>query len=317
MKFKTYALIFAAVLSFGVKAQDARPISLVVPFSAGSAQDIFARLLSEPLGHELQTRVLVINKPGAGGTIASAFVANAKPDGQTLMLASASHHLAGALYANLSYHPLEDFRGAAFLGVSEFVLLASANMQTPDISSFVSRVKANSKSFNYASAGNGSTTHVGMARFLQAANLEMEHIPLKGTGEIINEVLAGRIQAAMVSSLSISAYRDDTRIKLLATSGSHRSEFFPKLPTLSESGFPKSEWVVWTGLLAPKATPIEKLEEINRAMSKVIDDPAMKLRFNQMGIAPQSMSRTKFDNLLKEDWAQANPLMTQLKKLQD
>ena len=317
MKFKIYAFIFAAVLSFGVQAQDVRSISLVVPFSAGSAQDIVARLISEPLGHELQTRVMVINKPGAGGTIASAFVANTKPDGQTFLLASSNHHLAGALYTNLPYHPLEDFRGATFLGFSEFVLIASANMQTPDISSYVSRVKANPKSFNYASAGNGSSTHVGMARFLQAANLEMAHIPLKGTGEIINEVLSGRVQAAMVPSLSISAYRDDARIKLLAMSGSHRSDFFPSLPTLSESGYPKYEWVVWSGLLAPKATPIEKMEDINRAMSKVINDPAMKRRFNQLGISPQSMSRSKFESVLKEDWAQAIPLMAQLKKLQD
>jgi tripartite-type tricarboxylate transporter receptor subunit TctC len=317
MKFKICAFIFATVLSFVVSAQDARTISLVVPFSAGSAQDIVARLVSEPLGQELQTRVVVINKPGAGGTIASAFVANAKPDGQTYLLASSSHHLAGALHSNLSYHPLDNFRGAAFLGFSEFVLVASASMQTSDISTFISRVKANPKSFNYASAGNGSTTHVGMAGFLHAANLEMTHIPLKGTGEIINEVLSGRVQAAMVSALSISAYRDDARIKLLATSGIHRSEFFQNLPTLSESVHAKYKWVVWAGLLAPAATPVEKMEDINRAMMRVINDPAMKIRFMQLGISPKSMPRSQFDSVLKEDWAQSGAVMARLKNYLD
>jgi tripartite-type tricarboxylate transporter receptor subunit TctC len=203
------------------------------------------------------------------------------------------------------------------LGFSEFVLITSANLQTPDVRSFVNHVKANPKVFNYASAGSGSSTHVGMARFLQAADLEMVHIPLKGTGEIINEVLSGRVQAAMVSALSISAYRDDTRVKLLAISGSYRSDFFPSLPTLAESGYSEFEWRVWSGLLAPKATPIEKIEDINRAMSKVINDPAMKRRFNQLGISPQSMSRSKFETVLKEDWVQAIPLMTQIKKVQD
>lgn len=313
-------VIFAAITAclFGlVRAENLRTISLVVPFSAGSAQDVFARLFSDPLGQELGARVVVVNKPGAGGTIASAFVSSAKPDGLTYLMASASHHLAANLYPNLTYHPLDNFRGAAFMGFSEFVLITSENMQAPDLHSFVAKVKANPNAFNYASAGIGSTTHVGMASFLGSANLQMAHIPLKGTGEIITEVLSGRIQAAMVSSFSIYGYRDDSRLKLLATTDIRRSEFLPHLSTIAESGYPKFKWVVWAGLLAPVTTPTGKLEEMNRAVAKVISDPAMKLRFFQLGISPKSLPRAQFDSLLKEDWLQSSQLISQYSIVND
>lgn len=311
-----FAALFVGLFGFS-NAQELRTISIVVPFSAGSAQDTFTRLISEPLGQELQARVIVVNKPGAGGTIASAFVAGAKPDGLTYLMASASHHLAGALYPSLTYHPLDSFRGAAFLGFSEFVLITSDGMRTPDLASFVARVQSNPDAFNYASAGNGSTTHVGMATFLKRANLQMVHIPLKGTSEIINEVLSGRVQAAMVSSLSIYGYREDSRIKLLATSDVSHSEFFPHLPTLSESGYPKFKWVAWAGLLAPAATPTHKIDDMNRAVAKVINDSAMKTRFTQLGISPKSLSRVQFDTVLKDDWLFASPLISQFKMVQD
>ena len=311
---KRIILFVITTFLFGLaKAQDLRTIFIVVPFSAGSAQDMFARLIGDPLEQELQARIMVVNKPGAGGTIASAFVASAKPDGLTYLMASGSHHLAGALYQNITYHPHESFRGAGLAGFSDFVLITSDSFRTSDLASFVARVKANPNAFNYASAGIGSATHVGMASFLNIANLQMAHIPLKGTGEIINEVLSGRIQAAMVSSFSLYTYRDDPRLKPLATTDSRRSEFLPHLLTLAESGYPKFRWVTWAGMLAPSLTPIEKSDEMSRAVAKVINDPAMKPRFMQLGIAPISIPQTQFDILLKEDWLQASRLISQLK----
>lgn len=258
-----------------------------------------------------------MNKHGAGGTIAAAFVAHAKPDGQTYLMAGTSQHLAGVLYPNLTYHPLDSFRGAAFWGFSEYVLITSENMQVSNMASFVARVQSNPNAFNYASAGNGSVTHVGMAAFLRNANLQMAHIPLKGTNEIINEVLSGRIHAAMVSSLSIYGYRADPKIKLLATTDSHRSEQFSNLPTISESGYPQFKWISWVGLLAPAATPLEKIQNMNRAVAKVINDPAMKVRFSQMGISPKTMSQAGFDLMLNEEWLHTSPLISQFKIVKD
>jgi tripartite-type tricarboxylate transporter receptor subunit TctC len=306
-------IFFLVFLNSPVSAHDQTPISIVVPYSAGSAQDVFTRLISEPLASELKTRVMVVNKPGASGTIASAFVANAKPDGRTYLMAASSHHLAGALYPGLKYHALHSFRGVAFFGASDFVLITPSSMQTPDLASFVARVRANPNVFNYASAGNGSTTHVGMLGFLKRANLQMTHIPLKGTGEIINEILSGRVQAAMVSLLSAYGYRSDPRFQFLAMTGRQRSEKFSQMPTVMESGYPNFQWRSWGGLIGPAATPTEKTQEMNRAVIHVLNDPSMKNRLTNLGISLQSLSLGEFDELLKNDWQQARSLMTELR----
>ncbi len=298
-------------------SQDIKTIALVVPFSTGSAQDIYARMLSDPLAQELGARVLVVNKPGAGGALGAAYVAQAKPDGQTYLLASSGHHLAGALSHQLShqlsYHPLESFSGAAFTGYSEYVLIAAGDLNVPDLAAFINVIKTHPQTYNFASSGRGSTTHVGMAAFLERAGLQMVHLPLKGTNEVINEVISGRVQAAMVSALSIQPFKTDPRIKLLATTGPQRSEYFPKLPTISEFGFGKFKWIAWTGLLAPLGTPEGSLQNMNHAVSKVLKDPQMKSRFGQLGVSPSTMSNQDFNKFLREDWTHSVAWVSQLK----
>jgi tripartite-type tricarboxylate transporter receptor subunit TctC len=294
-------------------AQDLRTITLVVPFSAGSAQDIFARMISEPLGKELRARVLVVNKAGAGGTLGAAFVAHSKPDGDTLLMAASGHHLSGALYPKLSYHPVNSFRGVAFTGSSDFVLVTPTRFKTPDLASFVARVRAQPLAFNYASAGNGSTTHVGMASFLDRAGLQMVHLPLKGTGEIINELLAGRVQAAMVSSFSMQAYKADARLKILASTDTRRSDQVHAVPTLHESGYPHYKWTVWTGLLAPAATPIAAVQDINRAVAKVFEQPDTQARLQQLSLTIRPMPVAHFESLLRDDWAQIAAQLANIK----
>lgn len=294
-------------------AQELRPVTLVVPFSAGSAQDIFARIISEPLGQELRARVLVVNKAGAGGTLGAAFVAHAKPDGDTLLMAASGHHLSGALYPKLSYHPVNSFRGVAFTGSTDFVLVTPASFNTPDLASFVTRVQAQPMAFNFASAGYGSITHVGMASFLDRAGLQMVHLPLKGTGEIINELLAGRVQAAMVSALSMSAYKADPRLKMLASTDTRRSEQLLELPTLHESGYLHYKWTSWTGLLAPAGTPIGVLQDINRAVALVFEDPPTKARLHKLGFTVRPIPVAQFESLLREDWRQASDQLARFK----
>ena len=313
----TSCLGFWLFLCANMAAAETRVTTLVVPFSAGSAQDMFARLISEPLARELGASVMVVNKPGAGGTIASAFVAKAKPDGQIYLVAANNHHLAGAMYPGLKYHPLNDFRGAAFFGFSDFVLITSSSLKTPDLASFVVHVRAQPHAYNYASAGNGSTTHVGMVSFLKTTQLQMTHIPLRGTGEIINEILAGRVQAAMVSLLSVSGHRADPRIQILASTHTRRSAHLPNTPTVMESGYPKFQWNSWGGLLAPVATPSEKIQDMSRAVDKVLRDPAMKLRFTQLGISPTLSTPTQFDAVLKADWLHSTALIADFKILPD
>jgi tripartite-type tricarboxylate transporter receptor subunit TctC len=309
-----FVLCLLVGLGMGVaRSQDIRSMILVVPFSAGSAQDVFARMISEPLGQELRARVVVVNKPGAGGTVGAAFVAHAKPDGETLLMAASGHHLSGALYPNLSYHPVNSFRGAAFTGATEFVLVTSASFKTPDLASFVGRVQAQPLTFNFASAGNGSTTHVAMTTFLERAGLQMVHLPLKGTGEIITELLSGRVQAAMVSAFSMQAYKSDLRLKMLASTDTRRSDQVPDLATLHESGFPHYKWTVWSGLLAPAGTPIEVVHDINRAVARVFEDTSVQTKFQQMGLSIRPMAVAQFESMLRDDWRQVSAQQAHIK----
>jgi tripartite-type tricarboxylate transporter receptor subunit TctC len=298
-------------------AQETRVVTLVVPYSAGSAQDIFARLISEPLSKELKTRVMVVNKPGAGGTLGAAYVAQAKPDGLTYLVAASGHHLAGALHAPLSYHPLRSFQGAAFFGYSDFVLIATSELKTPDLAAFVTLVKKHPNAYNFASAGSGSTTHVGMTSFLQRAGLSMLHLPMKGTNEVINEVLSGRVQAAIVSSLSIQSYKADPRIQLLGIASAHRSAQFAHLPTLAESGLTQFQWTAWAGLLAPAGTPASMIGQMNRAFNKLSNETPMRTRLEQLGTTHNPMTALQFDTFLRDNWLQSSALISKLNITQD
>ena len=305
VKFLLACTFFGLLLLGSANASDPRVIRLVVPFSAGSAQDIFARLISDPLGQQLHARVLVVNKPGAGGTIGSAFVAHSKPDGQTVLLAASSHHLSGALHPNLTYHPLHSFQAAAFLGTSTNVLLVTEDLKVHNVGTFVSLVRSSPNALNYASSGHGSVTHLGMASFLSRAGIEMVHLPLNGTNEVIREILAGRVHAAMVPALSLEGLKANSNIRLLAVADATPSAHFPNLPTLSESGYPGFSWEAWVGLLVPRGTSEGKIQEINQAVLKVISASDMKRRFEKLGISSHSMPLEQFQNRLLHDWLQA------------
>jgi tripartite-type tricarboxylate transporter receptor subunit TctC len=192
-------------------------------------------------------------------------------------------------------------------------LVTPASFKTPDLASFVARVQAQPLAFNFASAGNGSATHVGMASFLQRTGLQMVHLPLKGTGEIVNELLSGRVQAAMVSAFSMQAYKADPRLKMLATTDIHRSDQIPELPTLHESGYSNYKWAVWTGLLAPAGTPIETIQDINRAAAEVFEEPQTKTRFQKMGLNIRPMAVAQFESMLRDDWRLTADQLTQIK----
>jgi tripartite-type tricarboxylate transporter receptor subunit TctC len=269
----------AAWLALGaalpVRAQQ-RVIRIVVPFGTGAVQDTVARAFNNELGAALNAAVIVENRAGAGGTVGAALVAKAPPDGNTLVLAAASHHIAGFLYSKLPYEPLKDFVGVANLGNAGYVLAVASDLGVANTAEFIQRVKANPGRYNYASAGNGSATHLAMASFLAKAGLEMTHIPTKSTGEAVNEVLAGRVQAVISSSVGVMGFQSDPRMKLLASTGQARSQFLPTLPTVAESGLPGYAFDSWIGLLAPAGTPRAEVERLNAATRKVLADPAIR-----------------------------------------
>jgi tripartite-type tricarboxylate transporter receptor subunit TctC len=291
-----------ALCAFAPAHAQQRVIHIVVPFGTGAVQDTVARAFNNELGAALGASAIVENRAGAGGTVGAALVARAPADGNTLILAAASHNIAGFLYNKLSYDPLKDFVGVANVGNAGYVLAVAGGMGVSNTADFIKEVKAHPGKYNYASAGNGSATHLAMASFLAKAGLQMTHIPTKSTGEAVNEVLAGRVQAVISSSIGVIGFQDDARIKLLASTGQSRSPFLPKLPTVAESGLPGYAFDSWIGLLAPAATPKAEVERINAAANKVLADPAIQERFKRLGVEPRSQSAEEFQKLLRSDW---------------
>jgi tripartite-type tricarboxylate transporter receptor subunit TctC len=276
---------------------------IVVPFAAGGVQDILARAINAELGAQLGRSVIVENRPGAGNTIGTAFVAKAAPDGNTLILAAASHTISGSLYSKLSYHPISDFTAVAHIGTVDYVLMTTSAIPAKSAAEFVAYAKANPGKLNYASAGNGSATHLAVAYFASLAGLELVHVPFKATGEAINEVLAGRSHAVIAANIGALAFVKDERVRMLAATGSHRSKFLPQLPTVAESGVPGYVFDSWLGLLAPAATPRPVVETINAAMEKLLREPVILERLAKQGIEPQALSVDAFNALLREDFA--------------
>ena len=293
----------------GAPARAQRVIHIVVPFGPGAVQDTIARTFNNELGQALNAAVLVENRPGAGGTIGTAQVAKAPPDGNTLVLAAASHTLAGHMYSKLGYDPIKDFVGVTYLGNSGYVIAAPGNLPVNNLADYVRLLKEKPGQYNYASAGNGSATHLGMASFLAKAGAQMQHIPMKSTGDAVNETLAGRVQGVVPAVIGVVPFKQDARIKLLAYTGTQRSRFLPDLPTVAEAGVPGYKFDSWIGLLAPASTPKAEVDRLNAAMQKVLADPVVQQRFNNLGVEMAPMTSDDFGKLLRADWDTAGAIV--------
>ena len=283
-------------------AAQANIVRIVVPFAPGGVQDILARVVAPDLGALLGRNVIVENRAGAGGTIGTGSVAKAAPDSQTLVFAAASHTIAGSLYARLPYHPLNDFTPVAHIGTVDYVLMTGGAVPAKNVAEFIAYAKANPGKLNYASAGNGSATHLAAAYFASLAGLDMVHIPLKATGEAINEVIAGRAHLVVGATIGAIPFAKDARVKLLGVTGARRSRFLPELPAVDEQ-LPGYVFDSWLGMLGPAGMPKATVMEINGAVNKLLQDPAMLEKLAKQGVEPRAMSPEAFGALLREDYA--------------
>jgi len=297
--------VLLAALALVAGVVQAQPVTkIVVPFAAGGVQDIVARSINAELGTALGRSVIVENRAGAGGTIGAAYVAKSPADGQTLVLAGASHTIAGSLYTKLSYHPLQDFTPIAHIGNVDYVLLIAAAVPAKSVSEFIAYAKANPGTMNYASAGGGSATHLSMAYFVSLAGIDMVHVPFKATGEAVNEVLAGRAQAVIAANIGALPFVKDPRVRAIGSTGTQRSKFLPDLATIQEQGANSPlrgySFDSWIGLLGPAGIPRATVDAINAAMAKLLKDPVILERLDKQGVVPQAMSPDAFGELLKK-----------------
>lgn len=313
-RFLAAALALCAFASANAQAQTpgdwprGQNVRLVVPFTAGSGTDIVARIVAERLGPALGTAVIVDNKPGAGGTLGAAMVAKAPADGYTLLVHSAGHLVNSSIFHNLSYDTLKDFAGITPLASLPNVLVAAPS-RFVDEKDLVAQVKAKPGSFNYASAGNGSATHMNAEVFRLAAGLDAQHVPYRGTPEAMTEVMGGRVDwffAPMVSALPLIR---DGRLKALAVGTGKRSAVLPEVPTTVEAGVPGSEYLFWVGLFAPAKTPRPIVDRLQAEVAKIMASPDLKERLDKLGAEPFVMPSAQFDRFLADETGRAQQVV--------
>ena len=308
------ALIFVASSLSGLPAgaqpdwPQGQAIRFIVPFTAGSGTDIVARLLGEKLGPALGSNVVIENKPGAGGTMGAALVAKSAGDGLTLLIHSAGHLVNPAIYPNLSYDTLKDFSGVTPLAALPNVMVTSPD-HFKDVKDLIAQAKAKPGVFNYASAGNGSATHMNAEVFRLAAAVQAQHVPFRGTPEAMTETIAGRIDwffAPLVSSLSLIK---DGKLKALAVGTAKRSNALPQVPTTVEAGVPGSEYQFWVGLFAPSKTPRPVIERLQGEIAKIMASTEVKDRLDKLGAEAFVMLPADFDRFIISETAKAQEVV--------
>ena len=273
-----------------------------MPVPPGGNLDAVTRAVAERLSANVGQAVIVENRTGASGTIGNAFVAKSAPDGNTLLLAAASHTITGHVYANLSYHSINDFTAVAHIGTVDYVLMVNAALPVKNVAEFIAYAKAHPGKLNFASAGSGSATHLSMAYFANLTGIDMVHVPYKATNEAVNEVLAGRADAVIASTIGALGFTRDARVRMLGVTGATRSKFLPGMPTIAESGVKGYVFDSWMGLLGPAGMPKQTVDGLNAAMGQLLRNPAVLERLDKQGVIPRALSPEEFGALLREDF---------------
>ena len=306
------AAALGAVLPAQAQGNDwpkAKPITFVVPFTAGSGTDVVAHTVAEKLGPLVGAQIVIDNKPGAGGTLGAALVAKAPADGYTMLIHSSGHVVNPALYPKLSYDTLNDFDGVSPLASLPNVLVVSPSKGYKDVADLVAKVKAQPGVMNYASAGNGSATHMNAEKFRVAAGVQAQHVPFKGTPEALTETSSGRIDwffAPLVSALPLI---QSGRLQALAVSTPQRSPLLPNVPSINEAGYANAAYNFWVGLFVTAKTPKPIVDKVHAGVMQVLAMPEVRERLEKLGASPMPMPQAAFEKYLTEETNSAAQLV--------
>ena len=293
---KRALLLLLALAAFEVPAQGwpAKPVRAVVPVGAGSSTDIVHRIVLEELAVRLGQQVVVENRVGAGGTIGSALVAKAQPDGYTLLAHGSAHTIAPAIYKSLPYDPARDFAAVAAIGISPSVLVVPPARGLKTAAELVAAARAKPNALNFSSVGIGSATHLSAERFQSSAGVQAVHIPFKGGAEAMTEVIAGRVDFFFGPVALVLPQIREGKLTALAVNTDTRSAALPQVPTTREAGFRDAEYPIWFGLFAPARTPREVVERLNRETQNALQAPRVREKLAGLGVDSMPMSPEQF-----------------------
>jgi tripartite-type tricarboxylate transporter receptor subunit TctC len=308
------APILALTMSAAVAAYPDQPIHVVVGYSAGGTTDILARALGEQLSQVLKTPVVIENKPGAAGSIAAAYVANAKPDGYTLFIATVSSHgINPAVYKKLGYDPVKGFAPVSMLASIPLVLITNPKLKLKTVQDLVDLIRAKPGMLNYSSSGNGSPVHIAGAMFVDQAHLKAVHVPYRGGALANTAVIAGDVQYSFATLPAALPQIKAGTVTALAVTTKKRSPQLPDVPTVAENkNFPNYEINTWNALLAPAGTPEATIKKLNAAVVQAMGTKKLQTTFTSQGAEPESSTPQALQAFIGEQLAHWKQVMGRL-----
>ena len=287
-----------------------RPIRLIVTVPPGGAADFIARLVGAKVSEALAQPVLVENRGGAGGTIAADAVAKAAPDGYTLLQNSITTHGVGPhLYSKLPYDPVKDFAAVSGLALLPLVMAVNAELPFKNVEETVAASKKSN--LNFASSGNGGAPHMAAELFKSVTGASVTHVPYKGSGPAVADLVGGRVQIMFDAPPSLIAHVRSGKLRVLAAASAQRNRLLPEVPTFAELGYPKIAVSLWYGLLAPAGTPMPIIQKLNREVVKALDAPDVRERLLAQGAEPMPGTPEAFASFMQEEMAKWAPVVKQ------
>ena len=300
-------IILASVLIAGLgklasaDTWPSKPIHAIIPFGPGSAVDIVPRIVFEQLATQLGQGIVVENKAGAGGTLGSAMVARAEPDGYTMLVHSSAHTITPALYPKLNYDIVRDFVTVGAIGSVPNVMIIAPSKGFKTVKEYVAAAKAKPDMSTYASLGVGSAVQMSAERFRISAGYESVHVPFKGGSEALTEIIAGRVDYYFCPIATALPHVKDGRLLGLAISSPKRATALPEIPTTLESGFPDSDYTFWMGVFMPAKTPPEIVAKFHEELKKALQAPSVKERLATLGVEPMPLTAAQVDSQVKNE----------------
>jgi tripartite-type tricarboxylate transporter receptor subunit TctC len=302
MKRILIALLCAFALQALAQPYPAKPVRVIVPYPPGGGNDTLGRLFAAKLGERMGQPFVVENRPGAGTMIGTEAAAKSPPDGYTILLSSiATHALSPNLYARVPYDPVKDFAPITLLGVAPTVMVVNKDLPAASLAEFIALAKAKPGSFTYASGGNGTPPHINGEVFKALAGVDLLHVPYKGGGPALADLVAGRVHVMLDTAASAMPHVRGGRLRALAISAPQRSPEYPDLPTFAEAGLPQYETNAWYSMHAPAGTPPDIVRRLNAELVAILKDPDILARFKQLSTDPVGNSPEEFAAFVKAE----------------
>lgn len=299
----------ALITAIGASAQSGypnRPVKIIVPFAASGPADNYARFMAQRLQDALGQPFVVENRPGAGAIIGTDAVAKSPADGYTLLMMSNTQTVNESLIPTKPYNLLKDFAPIAPINYSDLVLVVNPNVPANNLAELLKLARANPGKLNYASSGNGTPYHMAGELFKYMANVQMTHIPYKGSAAARTDVLSGQVDMMFDAVTTMTENIKAGKVRGIATTGRTRSSVSPELPTVNDDGVSKYEAVIWLGMMAPAGTPDAVVTRLNTEINKIVNSPDVKAAWSKQGAVPMSMSAPAFTKYVADDvvkWA--------------